>query len=378
MTKGKLVFEEIDPESLERNQTIFLKESPAASDVQRYTTTWLLLLIVMAFIMVGVGGITRLTDSGLSIVEWDLIGGILPPFSQSEWELQFEQYKSIPEFSLVNSAMTIDEFKTIFYWEWGHRLWGRLIGLVWLAGFLTFTLRQKNRGKWTLKLFLVGILIGFQGLVGWLMVRSGLSGEMTDVASYWLAIHLGLAFSLIALMQLYYLTLKKSQADLLSRRRNRDRRLNLLVNFFIFVLIIQVIMGALVAGIDAGKSYNDWPLMAGEIYPSDYFFHHDSLVDFLENPAFVQFNHRVTAYLLLIVVIMTWFASRRSPIPFVRSIYSLLLCLVTVQLVLGIVTVVKGATIEVAILHQLLGLVLWIFTIWVRFETSYPRRYSFA
>ena len=378
MTKGKLVFEEIDSESVEKNQTSFLKEPPSASHVQIYTTTWLLLLIVMAFIMVGVGGITRLTDSGLSIVEWDLIGGILPPFNQSEWEIQFEQYKAIPEFSLVNSAMTIDEFKTIFYWEWGHRLWGRLIGLVWLAGFLTFTLRQKNRDRWTLKLFLVGILIGFQGLVGWLMVRSGLSGEMTDVASYWLAVHLGLAFSLIAIMQWYYLTLKTSQADLLSRRRNRDRRLNLLINFFIFVLIIQVIMGALVAGIDAGKSYSDWPLMAGEIYPSDYFLHHESLVDFLENPAFVQFNHRLTAYLLLIVVIMTWFASRRSPIPFVRSIYSLLVCLVTVQLVLGIVTVVNGATIEVAILHQLLGLVLWIFTIWVRFETSYPRRYSFA
>ncbi len=374
LVQKKLVFEEIDSEVSGSNLDQHYERQPRDSVPTKYSQIWLFTLLVMIIIMVIVGGITRLTDSGLSIVEWDLIGGILPPFNEVEWLVQFEKYKTIPEFSLVNSDITLQKFKIIFYWEWGHRLWGRLIGIVWLVGFGVIVLSKMAPPGWSILFFLIGALIGLQGLVGWLMVQSGFSDGMTDVASYWLAAHLGLAFSIIALIQWYLLLLRRDSAALMLGRRNRDRFLNRWVNFFLIILSFQIIFGGLVAGIDAGTSYTDWPFMAGEIFPSEYFSGNSSWIDSLENPAFVQFNHRVTAYLLVLVSLFIWVLSRRNPVTFIRKLHLFLFLGVVFQLTIGIITVLTESTVEIALIHQFCGLVLWLMAIWVQFETAYPKR----
>jgi cytochrome c oxidase assembly protein subunit 15 len=324
--------------------------------------------------MVVVGGMTRLTDSGLSIVEWKPITGILLPLSNAKWVAEFEKYKLTPEFLLVNTEMTLDAFKTIYLWEWGHRQLGRVIGLVWFVGFFWLLITRNIPDGWKGKFFIIGVLIGFQGLVGWWMVYSGLMAEMTDVASYRLATHLGMAFCIVGLILWFILLLERKAEALMLGRRNRDKTLSIYMNLFLVALFFQIILGALVAGIDAGTAYTDWPFMAGEIFPSDYLAFDGFLGNFLENPAAVQFNHRVSAYALTLIGILTWLKSRKSPIKFLRNCHSFLLLVLSSQVVLGIVTVIYGAPYQIAILHQLLGLVLWLVSVWVRFETLFPPR----
>jgi cytochrome c oxidase assembly protein subunit 15 len=324
--------------------------------------------------MVVVGGMTRLTDSGLSIVEWKPITGILLPLSDEKWVEEFEKYKLIPEFSLVNIEITLDEFKTIYLWEWCHRQLGRVIGLVWFVGFFWLFLAKKIPDGSTGKFFLIGTLIGFQGMVGWWMVSSGLKPEMTDVASYRLAAHLGVAFCIVGLILWFILVLGRSSEALMLGRRTRDKQLSRYMNFFLLTLFFQIILGALVAGIDAGTAYTDWPFMAGEVFPSDYWAFDGFLGNLLDNPASVQFNHRVSAYALTLIATVTWFRSRKNPIKFLRNCHSFLFLVFSSQVVLGIVTVIYGAPYQIAILHQLLGVALWLVSVWVRFETLFPPR----
>ena len=324
--------------------------------------------------MVVVGGMTRLTDSGLSIVEWKPVTGILLPLSNAKWVVEFEKYKVTPEFLLVNMEMTLDAFKTIYLWEWGHRQLGRVIGLVWFVGFFWLLITRNIPDGWKGKFFIIGVLIGFQGLVGWWMVYSGLMAEMTDVASYRLATHLGMAFCIVGLILWFILLLERKAEALMLGRRNRDKTLSIYMNLFLVALFFQIILGALVAGIDAGTAYTDWPFMAGEIFPSDYLAFDGFLGNFLENPAAVQFNHRVSAYALTLIGILTWLRSRKSQIKFLRNCHSFLLLVLSSQVVLGIVTVIYGAPYQIAILHQLLGLALWLVSVWVRFETLFPPR----
>jgi cytochrome c oxidase assembly protein subunit 15 len=377
MRSKKLVFQEVDIEKIENqesNKKVFLKPSLN----MKYCRAWLNILLVLIVCMVVVGGMTRLTDSGLSIVEWKPITGIFLPFTNAKWVLEFEKYKLTPEFLLVNMEMTLDAFKTIYLWEWGHRQLGRVIGLVWFLGFFWLLITRNIPEGWKGKFFIIGVLIGFQGLVGWWMVYSGLMAEMTDVASYRLATHLGIAFCIVGLILWFTLSLGRKSEALMLGRRNRDKTLSIYMNLFLITLFFQIILGALVAGIDAGTAYTDWPFMAGEVFPSDYWAFEGFLGNFLENPASVQFNHRVSAYALTLVGIIMWFRSRKSPISFLRNCHSLLFMVLSSQVVLGIVTVVYGAPYQIAILHQLLGLALWLISIWVRFETFFPPRQILA
>ena len=370
----KLVFQEVDvnPNEIQISNKKTSSLKPFSNS--KYCRVWLIILLVLIVCMVVVGGMTRLTDSGLSIVEWKPVTGILLPLSNAKWVVEFEKYKVTPEFLLVNMEMTLDAFKTIYLWEWGHRQLGRVIGLVWFVGFFWLLITRNIPDGWKGKFFIIGVLIGFQGLVGWWMVYSGLMAEMTDVASYRLATHLGMAFCIVGLILWFILLLERKAEALMLGRRNRDKTLSIYMNLFLVALFFQIILGALVAGIDAGTAYTDWPFMAGEIFPSDYLAFDGFLGNFLENPAAVQFNHRVSAYALTLIGILMWLRSRKSPIKFLRNCHSFLLLVLSSQVVLGIVTVIYGAPYQIAILHQLLGLVLWLVSVWVRFETLFPPR----
>jgi cytochrome c oxidase assembly protein subunit 15 len=370
----KLVFQEVDvnPNEIQISNKKISSLKPFSNS--KYCRVWLIILLVLIVCMVVVGGMTRLTDSGLSIVEWKPVTGILLPLSNAKWVVEFEKYKVTPEFLLVNMEMTLDAFKTIYLWEWGHRQLGRVIGLVWFVGFLWLLITRNIPDGWKGKFFIIGVLIGFQGLVGWWMVYSGLMAEMTDVASYRLATHLGMAFCIVGLILWFILLLERKAESLMLGRRSRDKTLSIYMNLFLVALFFQIILGALVAGIDAGTAYTDWPFMAGEIFPSDYLAFDGFLGNFLENPAAVQFNHRVSAYALTLIGILTWLRSRKSPIKFLRNCHSFLLLVLSSQVVLGIVTVIYGAPYQIAILHQLLGLALWLVSVWVRFETLFPPR----
>lgn len=370
----KLVFQEVDvnPNEIQISNKKISSLKPFSNS--KYCRVWLIILLVLIVCMVVVGGMTRLTDSGLSIVEWKPVTGILLPLSNAKWVVEFEKYKVTPEFLLVNMEMTLDAFKTIYLWEWGHRQLGRVIGLVWFVGFFWLLITRNIPDGWKGKFFIIGVLIGFQGLVGWWMVYSGLMAEMTDVASYRLATHLGMAFCIVGLILWFILLLERKAEALMLGRRNRDKTLSIYMNLFLVALFFQIILGALVAGIDAGTAYTDWPFMAGEIFPSDYLAFDGFLGNFLENPAAVQFNHRVSAYALTLIGILMWLRSRKSPIKFLRNCHSFLLLVLSSQVVLGIVTVIYGAPYQIAILHQLLGLALWLVSVWVRFETLFPPR----
>jgi len=370
----KLVFQEVDVNPNEIQISNKKVSSLKTFSNSKYCRVWLIILLVLIVCMVVVGGMTRLTDSGLSIVEWKPVTGILLPLSNAKWVVEFEKYKVTPEFLLVNMEMTLDAFKTIYLWEWGHRQLGRVIGLVWFVGFFWLLITRNIPDGWKGKFFIIGVLIGFQGLVGWWMVSSGLMAEMTDVASYRLATHLGMAFCIVGLILWFILLLERKAEALMLGRRNRDKTLSIYMNIFLVALFFQIILGALVAGIDAGTAYTDWPFMAGEIFPSDYLAFDGFLGNFLENPAAVQFNHRVSAYALTLIGILTWLRSRKSPIKFLRNCHSFLLLVLSSQVVLGIVTVIYGAPYQIAILHQLLGLALWLVSVWVRFETLFPPR----
>ncbi len=374
MAKSNLVFQEV------QNKTLQIPKQrgnvgPGGSFAQnRQAIIWLSVLLLMIVCMVVVGGMTRLTDSGLSIVEWKPISGVLFPSSREEWLIEFEKYKLIPEFTLVNSDMTIEDFKYIYLWEWGHRQLGRAIGVVWFAGFALLMIKKWIPRGWTIKFLLIGVLIGFQGLIGWWMVYSGLKPGMTDVSSYRLATHLGMAFCIVGLILWYILSLRLNYESLMLNRRRRDQKLYVFMNIYLCALFVQIILGALVAGIDAGTAYTDWPLMAGELFPSDYLSFDGLLTNFLENPANVQFNHRISAYLLFAFAVLTFLQSRKNPINFLKAVHTVLLVILLVQVVLGIITVSYGSPYQMAIVHQLLALILWLAVIWISFETAFPRR----
>jgi len=251
---------------------------------------WLVLLFALVVLMIAVGGLTRLTDSGLSITEWRPVTGAIPPLSAEDWENAFTKYREIPEYELQNKGMSLDEFKVIYWWEWGHRQLGRIIGLVWAAGFLFFLATRKVPTGWTGRLLLPGLLGGIQGAIGWWMVSSGLTGGMLDVASYRLATHLGLAFVILGVLVWYIFLLGRRDADLMQARRDRDAKLFSMGTGLMYFAFVQILLGALVAGIDAGRSFNDWPLMAGEWLPPFPFDLTPVWRNFFEDAGLVQFR----------------------------------------------------------------------------------------
>ena len=337
---------------------------------------WLMILFALVVVMIAVGGLTRLTDSGLSITEWKPVTGALPPMSAEAWQVEFDKYRAIPEYQLQNKGMSLSEFQFIYWWEWGHRQLGRVIGLVWAVGFFGFLVTRKIPPGWTGRLFLLGVLGGAQGAIGWWMVSSGLEGEMLDVASYRLATHLGLAFVILGFIAWYAMLLGREERELMQARRARERKLFGLGTGWLHFAFLQILIGALVAGIDAGRSYTDWPLMAGGILPPDFWIAELGLRNFFENPGLVQFIHRVTGYLLLAFGIMVWLRGRRSAHAATRAAFSAAFIALCAQVVLGIVTVLYIAAWQVAIVHQVLAVVLWVLILRARFLAQYPRAQS--
>lgn len=333
---------------------------------------WLMLLFALVVVMIAVGGLTRLTDSGLSITEWKPVTGALPPMDAATWDAEFEKYRAIPEYQLQNKGMSLSEFKAIYWWEWGHRQLGRVIGLVWALGFLVFLVTRKIPPGWAGRLLLLGGLGGLQGAIGWWMVSSGLTGQMLDVASYRLAVHLGLAFVILGFIAWYVMCLGREERELMQARRSREGKLFGLSTGWLHFAFLQILIGALVAGIDAGRTFTDWPLMAGGFLPVDFWMPELGIRNFFENPGLVQFMHRMTGYLLLAFGIVVWLRGRRSAHALTRGAFNFAFLALVLQVVLGIMTVLYIAPWQLAITHQVLAVILWVLILRARFLSQYP------
>ena len=337
---------------------------------------WLGVIFGLVGLMIIIGGMTRLTDSGLSITEWAPLAGAMPPTSEAVWLEEFDKYKAIDEYQLQNKGMSLAEFKSIYWWEWGHRQLGRVIGLVWALGFVGFLVTRKMPAGWTRRLLLLGAMGGLQGAIGWWMVSSGLKEGMTDVASYRLATHLGLAFVIFGFITWFMMQLSRRDADLLQDRRMGDAGLTRLASWLVVLAFVQILIGALVAGIDAGRNYPDWPLMAGGFFPPDPFGLTPLWRNFFEDDGLVQFMHRMAGYVLFAFGVLVWSRARKSGNDRTRFAFHSMLAAMILQVVLGIATVIYSAPWEIAIVHQLGAVVLWVVTLRARFLAQYPHSQS--
>ncbi|MEZ5779532.1 MAG: COX15/CtaA family protein [Paracoccaceae bacterium] len=340
-----------------------------------WVRVWLGILFAFVVLMIAVGGLTRLTDSGLSITEWRPVTGALPPMNETDWQAEFAKYQASPEYQLQNTQMELQAFKSIYWWEWGHRQLGRVIGLVWAAGFVFFWATRRIPTGWTGRLLGLGLLGGLQGAIGWWMVASGLTGRMVDVASYRLAVHLGLAFAILGLIAWYMLSLARPEAALLQARRSREARLFSLATGMMHFAFLQILLGALVAGIDAGRAFPTWPLMGDGFFPADAFYLPDggpTVLAFFENPGLVQFVHRVAGYLLLAFVIVGWIKGRRSAHPATRAAFNWAAAATFGQVVLGVVTVLHAAPLALGLAHQIGAVAVWVLILRARHRAQYP------
>ena len=326
----------------------------------KFIQIWLISIIFLLTFMIIVGGLTRLTDSGLSITEWELFKGFLPPLSQNDWLNYFELYKNIPEYTEQNYNMSLSEFKIIFWWEWAHRFLGRLIGIVFLIPLIY--LFFKHDFNFVKKYVLIFLLICFQGFLGWYMVSSGLV-ERVDVSHYRLSIHLFVAFVILSLVIWEFLlniNLKKIKINFKTY----------LPEIFLFLLFIQLILGAFVSGMDAGKIYNNWPLMGQNYYPDDSYFSDLFKLNAFDNPSIVQFIHRNMAYVILIFYLFMVFKFSKIKVKYINNIIYIIGIILFLQIFLGILTLLSGANIFYSSLHQINTIFLFSSSIYFIFRTK--------
>ncbi len=335
---------------------------------------WLIVLAALVAAMVLVGGLTRLTDSGLSITEWNVVIGAMPPLSEADWNAAFEAYKTTDEWRLQNSWMTLDDFKPIFWWEWGHRFLGRLVGLVWLLPLLWFVARRRIPRGWGPSLVGVGLLGGLQGAIGWWMVYSGLSLR-TDVAPYRLMVHLGIAFAIFAWLIWLIVKLKREEWALLQARRRRTPGLAFWARAAFLALFLQILLGALVAGTDGWSGWHDWPLMDGAFLAPEATALTPYLENHFESPAMTQFQHRWFALVPLILALLFLVRARASGHRRSRTWATALFHALWVQAALGIFTLIWAAPAQMiwlAALHQLWALATVGVAVRAVFEAVYP------
>lgn len=336
--------------------------SPVAA---RWIRRWLILIGLMVYAMILIGGATRLTDSGLSITEWEPLKGALPPFGEAGWLAEFEKYKQTAEFQQQNYNMTLSEFQYIYWWEWGHRLFGRLIGLVAIAGFVWFAAKRWLSRKWAIRLIVLIALGGLQGFIGWWMVASGIGEtDRLDVAPYRLMTHFGLALLIIAVTAWYWLDLGEKPPVQV------HQRLRVIALALLILTSIQMLSGALVAGLDAGRTYTDWPLMAGELIPSHYVDEQLGARSLFEGRAVTQFNHRFFAYTLWAMALLGAFLARGSVLA--KGFY-LIAALVSAQAIWGIITLMNAAPLPIALIHQGLGVIVMLAAVWLVWITRSER-----
>ena len=327
-------------------------------NTKKYLYYWLITMFVLVSGIIVVGGLTRLTDSGLSITEWELFKGLLPPLSSSEWIYYFDLYKKIPEYKFQNFNMSLDEFKIIFWWEWFHRFLGRLIGIFFLIPLIYFTLKMGI--KKTISFHIIFILICFQGVVGWFMVSSGLVNRV-DVSHFRLSLHLTTAFIILSLILWQILKLKKT-----NEKQNQFIKYNL-PSIFLFTIFLQITIGAFVSGMDAGKIYNTWPLMGNNYFPDDNSFFNLFNLNALSDPSLVQFLHRNLAYVILLIFFtILYFVLNYKLLKF-YSIIKILGTILIIQIILGILTVLNGAQMLIASMHQISSIALISFSIYFLF-----------
>lgn len=319
-----------------------------AATSRRAIGIWLLACCATIFAMVVLGGVTRLTGSGLSMVEWEPILGVVPPLNQAEWEHTFELYKQYPEYKIKNAHLDVEGFKSIFYFEWAHRLLGRMIGVVFGVGFLYFLIRRRIDRALVPRLLTLFVLGGLQGLMGWYMVKSGLV-DVPHVSPYRLTAHLTLAIVIYAYMFWIALDLLLPQRSASSSRPELARGALGLVAF----ALVTIMSGGFVAGLKAGFAFNTFPLMNGQWVPDNVFYLEPLWRNFFENIATVQFDHRVLALSLAAVVVVFWWRARgRVEQPRVRFALHLLLAAVALQVSLGISTLLLVVPIPLAAAHQ--------------------------
>ncbi len=311
--------------------------------VRSRLSIWLISMFFLIAIMIVVGGLTRLTDSGLSITKWELFSGIFPPLNENGWIDYFEQYKQIPEFKIQNYSMNLSEFKVIFWWEWAHRFLGRLIGISFIIPLIYFTFKLKV--KKLINYYFIFFLICFQGFLGWFMVSSGLSNRI-DVSHFRLSLHLIVAFLILSLILWSYLELNIKIKEV--------SKLNFFFPItFLILVFLQIIIGAFVSGMDAGLIYNSWPMMGDTYFPDDNKFVNLFNIAAFSDASLVQFLHRNLAYLILFFYFLILFKIYRNKDKNSFLAISILGFFLLSQIILGILTLLNGAQIFLASMHQL-------------------------
>lgn len=312
---------------------------------------WLGLLVVLVFGMVVLGGATRLTGSGLSITEWRPVAGTLPPLSEQAWQVEFSKYRASPQYQIQNAGMELPEFKQIYWWEWSHRQLGRAIGVVFGVGFLLFAGAGVLRGRRLLAVGGLGLLGGLQGAFGWIMVKSGLQPGMTAVAPVKLMLHLVTASLIFTGLVAMFVSLgpQKGRGEAAGAGLRRGSKI------LLALVLLQIALGALVAGSKAGLVYNTWPLMEGRLIPplDGLLFVKPAIENLVDNHLTVQFNHRMMAYALFALALWhVWTARRASAAPHARRRAAALAGLVAAQAGIGIATLLAQAPLGLALLHQ--------------------------
>ena len=311
--------------------------------INNQLSIWLILMFWIISIMIIVGGLTRLTDSGLSITKWQLFSGLLPPLNQNDWVLYFNLYKEIPEFKLQNYNMNIQEFKVIFWWEWAHRFLGRLIGITYLVPLIYFSF--KIQVYKLLNLYLIFFLICFQGFIGWYMVSSGLIDRI-DVSHFRLSIHLLTAFIILSLIFWNYLKIKKGDVIL-------NKMSSIIPFLFLILVFTQIVIGAFVSGMDAGKIYNSWPFMGSSYFPDDNDLINLFKLSAFSDPSLVQFMHRNLAYVIIIFYLYIFYKVYKNRMYELYKPINIVGLFIILQIVLGVFTIIYGAQIYIASMHQI-------------------------
>lgn len=355
------------------SEQAIMKEVVRQDRNRRAIRLWLACVLLALFGLVLVGGATRLTESGLSITEWRPIHGIIPPLNAQEWQDEFDLYKRIPQFQILNKDMTVDEFKGIFWWEWVHRVLARGIGVIFGVPLLFFVLTGRVERRLWLPLGGIFLLGGLQGAIGWWMVYSGLEAR-TNVSQYRLAIHLVMACLIFAACMWFMRALSPHSNEPAPTRYSAK-----LAGLIAIMSLFQIYLGALVAGLHAGMSYNTWPLMDGTIVPDGLLVQSPGWINFFENPKMVQFAHRLGAYALFAVVVINMIISLRAASQTTHARRSVVLfVLVLIQAILGITTLLLQVPLHLALAHQAGALIVFGFAIanWRGFYGELPRQTS--
>ena len=309
---------------------------------------WLTICLISVFLIILVGGLTRLTNSGLSITQWELFRGIMPPLNENIWNEYFELYKEIPQFKLINFNMNLTEFKIIFYWEYFHRILGRFIGIFFLIPLLYFHFTKKIKREYILTCYLIFFLIVVQGIIGWYMVKSGLVNDVT-VSHYRLSLHLSTALIIISSIFWLIINIKNNT----HKGFFNIAKKNIIFQILFFLILLQVILGAFVSGLDAGKIYQTWPLMGHSFVPNDLILKNfNNFFDF-NNHSLVQFYHRNLAYLITIYIFILGIYIYKKKIKKIYYSFNLMIFFLIIQVILGVLTLLSGLNIYLASAHQI-------------------------